>query len=87
MENKVLFGIMTIIFNGIGVPDFMQGNVGKGIGKIAISMFTCSVGAIILEIMGIIQGIKILKMSDEEYKNTYLNKVEVAVSEPETPAE
>ncbi len=87
MENKVLFGIMTIIFNSVGVPDFMQGNVGKGIGKIAISMFTCSVGAIILEIMGIIRGIAILKMSDEDYKNTYLNKVEVTVSEPETPAE
>ncbi len=74
MENKILFGIMTIIFNAVGVPDFMQGNVGKGIGKIALSLFTCSVGAIILEIKGIIQGIKILKMSDEEYKNTYLTK-------------
>ncbi|MBO5213154.1 MAG: hypothetical protein J6B86_00075 [Clostridia bacterium] len=74
MENKILFGIMTIIFNAVGVPDFMQGNVGKGIGKIALSLFTCSVGAIILEIKGIIQGIKILKMSDEEYKNTFLTK-------------
>ncbi|MBO5249023.1 MAG: hypothetical protein J6B54_07065 [Clostridia bacterium] len=69
---------MTIIFNAYGVPDFMQGNVGKGIGKIAISLFTCCVGAIILEIMGIIQGIKILKMSDEEYSAAYLNKSEPA---------
>lgn len=74
MENKILFGIMTIIFNSVGVPDFMQGNVGKGIGKIALSVFTCSVGAIVLEIMGIIRGIAILKMSDEDYKNTYLTK-------------
>lgn len=81
MENKVLFGIMTLIFNCYGVPDFMQGNVGKGIGKLAISLFTCLVGAIILEIMGIVQGIKILKMSNEEYAKTYLNKAE------ETPAE
>lgn len=74
MENKILFGIMTIIFNSVGVPDFMQGNVGKGIGKIALSVFTCSVGAIVLEIMGIIRGIAILRMSDEDYKNTYLTK-------------
>lgn len=87
MENKVLFGIMTIIFNCCGVPDFMQGNVGKGIGKIALSLFTCSVGAIILEIMGIIQGIKILKMSNEDYSAAYLNKGEATISEPETPAE
>lgn len=74
MENKILFGIMTIIFNAVGVPDFMQGNVGKGIGKIAISVFTCSIGAFVLEILGIIRGIAILKMSDEDYKNTYLTK-------------
>ncbi len=74
MENKILFGIMTIIFNAVGVPDFLQGNVGKGIGKIALSVCTCSIGAIILEIMGIIRGIAILKMSDEEYRNTYLTK-------------
>ena len=74
MENKILFGIMTIIFNSVGVPDFMQGNVGKGIGKIILSTCTCSVGAIVLEIMGIIRGISILKMSDEEYNNTYLTK-------------
>ena len=72
MENKIVFGIMTIIFNCYGVPDFMQGNVGAGIGKIALSLFTCCVGAIILEIKGIIEGISILKMSDEDYRNTYL---------------
>lgn len=74
MQNKILFGIMTIIFNCYGVPDFMQGNVGAGIGKIALSLFTCGIGAIILEIKGIINGISILKMSDEEYQNTYLTK-------------
>lgn len=76
MENKILFGVMTIIFNSIGVPQFMQGNVGKGILHIVLSSFTCGVGGLILEIMGIVNGIKILKMSDEDYKNTYLNKAE-----------
>ena len=31
MDNKVLFGIMCIIFNCYGVPCFMQGNVEKGV--------------------------------------------------------
>ncbi len=80
MQNKILFGIMTLVFNAVGVPQFMQGETGKGIGHICLSVFTCSIGAIILEIKGIIDGIKILKMSDEEYAATYLNKAE-------TPAE
>jgi hypothetical protein len=67
MDNKVLFGVMTIIFNSIGVPCFMQGKVGAGILRIILGVVTCDVIAIINTILGIIQGIKILSMSDEEY--------------------
>ncbi len=77
MGNKVLFGIMNILFNAYGVPDFMQGNTKAGILKIVLSVVTCGIMAIVFEIKGIIQGIKILKMSEEEYANTYINKVEV----------
>ncbi len=84
MQNKILFGIMTIIFNCYGVPDFMQGNVGAGIGKIALSLFTCGIGGLILEIMGIVKGIGILRMSDEEYQNNYLNKEATVVAEAES---
>ena len=87
MENKVLFGIMTIIFNCYGVPDFMQGNAGAGIGKIALSLFTCGIGALILEIKGIITGISILKMSNEDYRNTYLDGKEAVVTEAEEATE
>lgn len=68
MDNKILFGIMTIIFNCIGVPCFMQGRVKEGILRIVLGIVSCSVIAIINEIKGIILGIKILKMSDEEFE-------------------
>lgn len=68
MDNKVLFGIMCIIFNSIGVPCFMQGHVKAGILRIVLGIVTCGVIAIINEIMGIIIGIKVLTMSDEEYE-------------------
>ena len=67
MDNKVLFGIMCIIFNAIGVPCFMQGRVGKGILRIVLGVVTCGVIMAIIEIMGIILGIQVLTMSDEEY--------------------
>ena len=81
MKNKILFGIMTLVFNCYGVPQFMAGEVGKGIGNIAISLFTCGVGCVILEVIGIINGIKILCMSQEEYNEKYLG------IEPAAPAE
>jgi TM2 domain-containing membrane protein YozV len=67
MDNKILFGIMTIIFNAIGVPCFMQGKVGAGILRIVLGVVSCGVISLINEIMGIVKGIKILCMSDEEY--------------------
>lgn len=67
MDNKVLFGIMTIIFNCYGVPCFMQGKTKDGILRIVLGVVTCGVIMVINEVMGIIQGIKILCMSDEEF--------------------
>lgn len=68
MNNRVLFGIMTIIFNSYGVPCFMQGKVGVGILRIVLAFVTCGVIGVINTVKGIILGIQILKMSDEEYQ-------------------
>ena len=67
MDNKILYGIMTIIFNSIGVPCFMQGKVKAGVIRIILAVITFGVIGFINEIFGIIQGIKILCMSDEEF--------------------
>ena len=67
MDNKILYGIMTIIFNSLGVPCFMQGKVKAGVFRIVLGVITFGVISFINEIMGIIQGIKILCMSDEDY--------------------
>lgn len=68
MGNKIVFGIMCIVFNSIGVPCFMQGHVRSGILRIVLGVVTCGVIGIINEIKGIILGIKVLKMTDEEYE-------------------
>ena len=74
MESKIAFGIMTIIFNSIGVPCFMAGKVKEGVLRIVLAVVTCGVIGVINEVMGIVKGIQILCMSDEEYaaadKNT-----------------
>ncbi len=67
MDNKILFGIMCIIFNSYGVPCFMQGNVGAGIWRIVLGCVTFGVIGVINMVKGIILGIQVLKMSDEEY--------------------
>ena len=67
MDNRVLFGVMTLIFNSIGVPCFMNHDVKTGILRIVLAYVSCGVIGVINSIMGIILGIKILCMSDEEF--------------------
>ena len=68
MGNRIVFGIMTLIFNSLGIPCFMAGKVGAGILRIVLGVVTCGVIATINEIMGIVLGIKILCMSDAEFE-------------------
>lgn len=67
MDNRITFGILTLIFNCYGVPCFLQGNASKGVKRIIFGIITCGIIALINAIKGIILGIEILKMSDEEY--------------------
>ena len=66
MDNRVLFGIMCIIFNSYGVPCFMQGNVGKGIARIILGVVTCGVIGIINVIKGIILGKAVIVLEGVE---------------------
>ena len=63
--NKTLFGVLTILFNDIGVPCFIAGNTTAGIIRIVLCLVP--VLPIINFVMGIIQGIKILQMTDAEF--------------------
>lgn len=67
MDNRVLFGVMCILFNGIGVPSFMQGKTKTGVLRLVLGCVTFGIIGTINSVMGIILGIKILSMSDEEY--------------------
>ena len=68
MNNKIVFGIMCIIFNSYGVPCFMQGRIKTGVLRIVLAYVTCGIIGIINLIKGIILGIQVLNMSDEEFE-------------------
>ena len=79
MDNRVLYGILTLLLNAYGVPAFMQGYTKTGILAIVFGVVSCGIVAIINEIKGIIMGIKILTMTDEEFaaadKTTFLTLI------------
>ena len=69
--NKTTFAILTLLFNGYGVPCFIQGDVKAGILRIVLGIVTCGILALVNEIMGIILAINIFKMSEEEFQAQY----------------
>ena len=77
--NKTVFGVMTIIFNCLGVPDFIAGSVKTGILKIVFAAITFGIIEIINFVKGIFQGIKILKMTDEEFAAADLKTLVVGI--------
>lgn len=66
-NDKVLFGVMTIIFHSVGVPYFMRQKTKQGVLHIVLSIITFGVMGIVYEIQGIIRGVNVLKMTDEQY--------------------
>ena len=68
MDNRVLFGVMCIIFKSYCVPCFMQGKTKTGILRIVLGIVTFGIVGIINTVKGIILGIKVLKMTDEEFE-------------------
>ena len=84
MDNRKLFGWLMILTNHIGVPSFIQGQVKTGILRIVLGIVTCGIIEIINLVKGIILGIEILKMSDEEYaakKGTFDTGIPAAPAE------
>ena len=66
--NKTVFGILTIIFNAYGVPCFIQKQIKTGILRIVLAIVTLGVIGIINLVKGIILGINVLKMTEEEFQ-------------------
>ena len=68
-SDRVAFAIMCMISNAIGVPCFMRGRVLFGILRIVLMCATFGIFGLVNTIAGIKWGIRILRMSEEEYNS------------------
>lgn len=65
--NKTVYGILVLLLNEYGIASFLNGNIKKGIMTIVSGVITLGVVAVINFVKGIMMGIKILQMSEEEF--------------------
>ena len=66
-SQRVLCGIMGILLGGLGIHRFILGDVGGGVLRIVITLFTCGIGNLI----GFIEGIVYLTKTDDQFVAEY----------------
>ena len=67
-SNRVLAGVLGILFGGLAVHRFVLGDAKGGLIRIAITLVTCGMGGLI----GMIEGIIYLTKSDAEFHQIYV---------------
>ena len=67
-HNRVLAGILGILFGGLGIHRFILGDATGGILRIVITVVTCGFGSLI----GLVEGIIYLTKSDQEFYQIYI---------------
>lgn len=59
-KNRVAAGLLAMLMGSMGIHSFYLGNNSRGLMQLLISLLTCGLGAIAMQIWGIVEGIKIL---------------------------
>ena len=89
-KNKTTAGVLAIVLGAYGAQYFYMGNPKKAVLRLLLSIFI-PVCAVVFEIMGIVEGIKILSMTDEEFADRFYELRgevdEEDVNEPVDPTE
>lgn len=71
-ENKrVISGVLAILLGPLGIHKFILGYQNEGLIMLLISILTCGIGAGVMGLIGLIEGIIYLSKSDEEFYFIY----------------
>lgn len=61
------------MLGSLGIHKFYLGYTKEGVIMLLVSLLTCGIGAVVMEIIGLIEGIMYLVKSDEEFQATYVD--------------
>lgn len=59
-RSRIAAGILAIFLGNLGIHSFYLGNTSQGLMKLLISLLTFGIGAIVMTVLGILDGVKLL---------------------------
>lgn len=71
-DKKIVAGILAIVAGSLGVHKFILGYTTEGLIMLLVSVLSCFTLAIVMTVIGIIEGVMYLTKSDEEFVRTYI---------------
>lgn len=76
-KNNVVAGLLGIFLGSLGIHKFYLGYTKSAVIMLLVSLLTFGVGALVMEVIGLIEGIIYITKSEEEFYNIYeLNQKE-----------
>jgi TM2 domain-containing membrane protein YozV len=72
-SNKIPAGVCGILLGSLGVHKFILGYTGAGLVMLLVTVLTCGIGAAVMHIIGLIEGIVYLCKSDEDFVRIYVD--------------
>ncbi|GGG92404.1 hypothetical protein GCM10011416_06670 [Polaribacter pacificus] len=70
-SKRIIAGILGILLGSLGIHKFVLGYTTEGVVMLLISVLTCGIGAWLMGLFGLIEGILYLTKSDEDFVYTY----------------
>lgn len=75
-DKKIVAGVLGILLGAFGVHKFYLGYTNEGIIMLLVSLIggtvTCGIGAGVVGVIGLVEGILYLTKSDDEFVSTYV---------------
>jgi len=71
-NKKIAAGICGLLLGPFGVHKFVLGYNTEGVIMLLVSILSCGMLAIVMQIIGIVEGIMYLTKPDEEFVRTYV---------------
>ena len=66
-SKKTAAGICAILIGGLGVHKFILGYTNAGIITILVTVLTCGAAGVVMGIIGLVEGIIYLTMTDAQF--------------------
>ena len=71
-STKITAGLCGILLGWLGIHKFILGRTTEGVIMLLVSVLSCSTLAIVMSVIGIVEGIIYLTKTDEEFYQVYV---------------